>query len=192
MEKCLLYIKHNLKPLWKAIERCNELALRTLYHRQLAKIERRYRDPVETNNGFRYRLITPDDADMLCALLSKLDKDYVKFFNPHGFTREELRNVLTSKNLLTFGYFHNAALVGYFMLRLFVGKKAFLGYVVDPSCAGRGIGRDMVKILYGIASKLGWGAYATISEQNIASLKLHTHQVVKRLANNYILVKFID
>jgi RimJ/RimL family protein N-acetyltransferase len=192
MGKFLLYIKHNLKPIWKVIEHCNEIALKIMYHRQIAELENRYGGFTETSGGFCYRLIGPEDADKLHSLLAKLDKDYTKFFNPHGFTREELRNVLTSKNLLTFGYFQNSALVGYFMLRLFVGGKTFLGYVLDPLYAGRGIGRDMVRILYGIASDLGWEAYATISEHNIASLKLHKYKVVKKLTNNYILVRYID
>lgn len=192
MEKILLYIKHNLKPLWKVIERCNELALKVLYYKQFTALEDQYRDYIHTNNKFHYRLITPNDADMLYDLLSKLDKDYVKFFNPHGFNRDELKRVLKSKNLITFGYFYDTELVGYFMLRLFVGKKAFLGYVVSPFYSGRGIGKDMVRILYGIACSLSWDAYATISKNNIASIKLHNYQIVKKLPNEYVLLKYID
>lgn len=192
MEKILLYIKHNLKPLWKVIERCNEFALKIMYHKQLIELQNQYRNPIETNNGFHYRLITRDDVDKLYGLLSGLDEDHVKFFNPHGFTCDDLKQVLQSKHLLTFGYFYKKEQVGYFFLRLFAGKKAFLGYVVAPLYSGRGIGKDMVRVLCGIAGRLGWDAYATISERNIASLKLHNYKVVKKLPNDYVLLKYID
>lgn len=192
MEKILLYIKHNLKPLWKVIEHCNELALKVLYRRQLAEIEKTYRNCTATNTEFHYRLIARDDVDKLHGLLSRLDSDHVRFFNPHGFTHDDLTQVLHSKNLVTFGYFYNKELVGYFFLRLFVGKKAFLGYVVKPDHGGRGIGKDMVRILCGIARSFGWTAHATISDKNIASLKLHNYRVVKKLPNDYVLIKYID
>lgn len=190
MEKILLYIKHNLKPLWKIIERCNELYLKVVHKKQLSVLKEKYRNPTATNDEFQYRLITGDDLDALYGLLSKLDKDYVKYFNPHSFEYDDLRYVLKSQNFLTFGYFCGTTLVGYFMLRLFGNKKAFTARVVDPVYNGKGIGKDMAKIMYRMANELGWGAYGTASEKNIASLKTHNYEIVKKLPNGFILIKY--
>lgn len=190
MEKILLYIKHNLKPLWKVIERCNALFLKVIHRKQIAVLEGNYRDFRATNNEFQYRLITPADLEILYGLLSKLDKDYVKYFNPHSFDYQDLKYVLKSKNFLTLGYFYNQQLVGYFMLRLFANKKAFTSRVVDPDFNGKGIGKDMARIMYRMANELGWGAYGTASEKNIASLKTHNFEIVKKLPNGYILIKY--
>jgi len=190
MEKLLLYIKHNLKFLWRIIEFFNSLLLNIVHRKKITTIKQNYSDYIDTNNGFQFRLITSEDLDRLYSLLSKLDKHYVKYFNPHAFDRESLKYVLKSNNFLTFGYFHNKKLVGYFMLRLFANSKAFTSRVVDSDFSGRGIGKDMAKIMYRMANELDWGVFATISEENIASLKTHNYKVVKKLPNGYILIKF--
>ena len=190
MEKLLIYIKHHVKPLWKLIESCNERYLKILHKKQLSALEERYSILAATNNEFQYRLITVDDLDGLYGLLSKLDKDYVKYFNPHGFGYDELKYVLQSINFLTFGYFYNNQLVGYFMLRLFGNKKVFTARVVDPAFNGKGVGKDMARIMYRMANELGWGAYGTACLKNIASLKTHNYEIVKKLSNEFVFLKF--
>lgn len=189
MEKILLYIKHNAKPLWKFIERCNELVLTLKYRKQFAELEGQYRNETDTNNEFQFRLITADDVGILYGLLAKLEEDYVKLFKPHSFDRDELSYVLRSRNFLTFGYFYKQQLIGYFMLRLFANKKTFLANLVDPAFNGKGIGKDMVKIMYQIVNMLGWNAYATISEKNIAALKTINYIIIKKLPNDYLFIK---
>ena len=61
----------------------------------------------------------------------------------------------------------------------------------DRECInGKGIGKDMVKIMYRIVNWLGWDAYATISGKNPAALKTFNYIIVKKLPNDYILVKY--
>ena len=47
----------------------------------------------------------------------------------------------------------------------------------------------MVKIMYRIVNRLGWDAYATISEKNLAALKTINYIILKKLPNEYMLIK---
>jgi len=192
VEKILLYIKHNLKVVWTLIEFCNEVCLKIIYKKQFALLKEQHYSLRSTNNEFQYRRITIADQEMLQKFLDFQEKDRIKYFNPHSFTSGGLRAVLKSGNYVTFGYFFENQLIGYFFMRLFVNKKIFLGYIVDSNYAGKKIGKDMVRIMYRLAKSLGWEAYATIAKQNLPSLKLHKHEVVKQLPNEYMLVRLID
>ena len=190
MEKLFIFIKHNLKGLWNIIEFLNGITLAFLYRKKIIALGEKYASYTGTNRDFQFRLLTINDLDMLSGFLQSLGKDYIKYFNPHGFDRKALTRVLTTKNYLPFGYFHNDKLIGYFMLRLFANRRAFTGRVVDPEYNGRGIGKDMARKMYGMANELNWGVFGTASEKNLASLKTHNYEVVKKLPNGYLLIKY--
>lgn len=196
MEKLLIYIKHNFGFLWKVIESINTILINLLYRNKIENTLGKYKSNVPVKGIFYVRHLNKDDLDVLFEMLNKLDKSVLKFFKPHGFDRVTLQNILNNSGFVKLGYFDgsNNKLVGYFILRLFANKKCFSGRLVHPDYQGKGIGKEMVKILHCSAKQIGFNLYSTISKENMASLNslkvANDFTVEKELANGFILIKF--
>lgn len=193
MVRLLIYLKRKMPFLWRIVEHANHLLLGMLYSRKLRKARDSYSDMGE-RHGLNCRMLAPDDTGRLHAFLSGLDEEEFAFFKPHPFTRRALRKVLGKNLYLPLGVFDGESLAGYFFLRLFFNRKAFIGLIVRPEFQGKGIGTGMIRILLDLSEEIGFVTYSTISLKNEASFKSHDKNgnmsVVKKLDDGYVLVKF--
>lgn len=140
------------------------------------------------------RALTLEDLDTFEAFFSKFTDDYLVFFKPHGFSRNELRSILKKPYYLLYGLFVDGEIVGYAILKLFWGRKAFRGRLVAQDWGGRKVGHYLSKYINWQCGELGFRARSTISKKNHASLKSHEvkghYTVLSELADDYMLIEF--
>jgi GNAT superfamily N-acetyltransferase len=138
------------------------------------------------------RPLETEDVALLTEFLAAMPEEHLRFFHPHGFGAREVERVLRSRAFMTYGLFVSGELVGYALLKLSPMGSAFLGRLVDPSHAGRGVGRFLARYLYWQAALARLRAHSTISRQNAASLRSHeaVYRIVAELPNDYLLIEF--
>ncbi len=140
------------------------------------------------------RYITVDDANALIDMLDGVDEDHLKYFHPHGLDAKSIPAILRRQDIMTYGLFIDDKMYAYAILKLFPTGKAYLGRLVAPEMAGKGIGKFLAKYLYYQASLLEFQVCSTISQKNLASLKSHQavrpYQVVSKLPDDYLLIKY--
>ncbi|MCP5109169.1 MAG: hypothetical protein GY950_37660 [bacterium] len=194
MEKLLLYIKHHIKFLWRFLESLNAAALKIRFGKRINAVKEKHRGVTTIGDNFQYRLLSRSDLDSLHAFLNSLDKSYLTFFSPHGFDKKTLARILKTSVYIPLGWFSEGRLVGYFFLRLFANKKAFTGRVVAADFQGRGIAKDMARILYRSSDEMDFDVFGTMSRKNLSSYHSHKavsdFKIVKELSNDYMLVQY--
>ncbi|MBK8852973.1 MAG: GNAT family N-acetyltransferase [Saprospiraceae bacterium] len=120
---------------------------------------------------YTFRKIEKKDLVNLSVLLS--NESNLEFFNPHKFDTSSLMVLFKNPSFLMMGVFDGERLAGYFFLRFFANKKAFIGRMVSSDYQRLGIAKEMSRILYGITWKMGFKCLTTISEDNKAIFDLH-------------------
>ncbi|MFA6636516.1 MAG: GNAT family N-acetyltransferase [Candidatus Omnitrophota bacterium] len=191
MTAVFIWIKHNYRILWRLVEAVNSFLLGLFFGRKLEGVKRAN---ARKNLSFGYlRILRIDDAERVACFLECVTEAEKKVFDPHKFGLSDIKKVLQSRGYLAFGFFDNDKLAGYFFLRLFFLKKAFIGRYLTEGFRGKGIGKESSIFLCNVGENLGFKIYSTISKDNFASLGSHrsTGQmtVVKELPNNYVLVR---
>jgi len=140
------------------------------------------------------RPLTVDDLGTLHDFLETQPEDHLRYFRPHGFDRVALRRVLASQAFLNYGLFVGDRLAAYALLKVAPTGSAFRGRLVGNGWTGLGLGRFISEYIYWQASEAGLRARATISRNNIASLKSldgpEGWKVIANLPNNYLLIEF--
>ena len=97
---------------------------------------------------------------------------------------------------MMFGVFKQdtGELCGYFMMRFFVNRKCFVGFLVDVEARGQGIAGKMGRVMLDICWDNHFTALATVSRKNEAAIqayrKLNNFSVQKELPNDYICIKY--
>jgi len=194
MEKFLIFIKHNLKPLWKIIELGNGLLFSLFYKpgliRQLPEVFCEFAKP-----PFTYRKLKLPDATSLCSLIAEQPPSDLEYFHPHGFDLKSITKQFKNRSFLMMGAFDKEKMVGYFFLRFFANRDCFVGRLIDKDYRGKGIGQVMNNIMYETAWRIDFRCLSTISRDNIAVMRAHaknpTMIVRKELKDNYLLVEFV-
>ncbi len=193
MMRVLIYIKHNVIIVWRMIELVNSLLVKILYKNRISRVLSLHSHTI-VNDNFVTRPLIAGDVDLLYAMINSLNSDIFKFFKPHKFDKKSIERILKDDSYIKFGYFKKNKIIGYFILRLFVNKKAFIGRLVHPEYQGKGLSKEMAKILYCVAKLINFKVYSTISKKNLASLKSHKSlndfKVIKELNDSYILIQF--
>ena len=134
------------------------------------------------------------DVPGLTAFLAAMPEEHLQFFHPHGFEPHELERVVGSRAFMTYGLFVAGEFAAYALLKLSPTGSAFIGRLVAPDYAGKGVGRFLSRYLYWQAAVARLRARSTISRKNAASLRSHQavaqFRVVTELPNNYLLIEF--
>lgn len=183
-------IKNSCPWLWNAIESLNGLLIKLFYGRKLNK-------SIEDSLGYEYqhtyRKLNINDSEKLVKFIKEQPIGFDKFFKPHSFDNVTYRRVLSCGTYVLIGCFDEDRLVGYCFIRFFINKSAFRGKIVDKEYQGRGIAKQMGLIMSKVASNAGFKVYATISKDNVASLKSAKYgssiEVIKELPDNYLYVE---
>jgi L-amino acid N-acyltransferase YncA len=129
------------------------------------------------------------DAAELSLFLNSFGEEDLKFFRPHGFEPEEIQSVLKMGFFMLYGLFVDGEIKGYCLLKLYPGRKAYLGTILSDSLRGCGLGKYMSSYLRWQASLIDFRLRATISKDNVSSFRSHESlgaiSVVCELPNNY-------
>lgn len=184
-------IKKRFPWLWNVVEFINGVLIRLCYGRSINTAISRSLD--NTSSSYLYRKLTSKDAFILADFISQQPSGFDTFFKPHGFTAKDFKRVLTNGTFILIGVFDSDKLIGYCFIRFFINKSAFRGKIVDKEYQGRGIAKQMGLIMSKIASNAGFRVYATISKDNVASLKSAKYgssiEIIKELPDNYLYVE---
>lgn len=187
----LKFIKNSCPWIWNFIEFCNGLLVRLFYGR---KIDNAIASALcNIGSEYAYKRLSKIHVEQLVEFISQQPSGFDTFFKPHGFTAKDFKRVLTNGTFILIGAFDNDKLIGYCFIRFFINKSAFRGKIVDKEYQGRGIAKQMGLILSKVASNAGFRVYATISKDNVASLKSAKYgssiEVIKELPDNYLYVE---
>ncbi len=194
MERFLLFIKHNVRFLWRIIEWGNGILFSLLYRSRLEKVLSGVFEEV-TESRYNFRKLAQADINGLHLLLNSQDEGDLDYFKPHRFDIKSLERQLKIPSFLMMGAFDGEKMAGYFFLRFFANKKCFVGRLTDKDYRGKGIGRTMNRIMYETAWRMGFRCLSTISRNNTLVMKAHAENrnmvVLKELAGDYMLVEFV-
>jgi hypothetical protein len=185
-------IKSSCPRIWNVIEWGNGLMIRVFYGKRIDEAVARNSAFV---GGYDYRRLTKIDAVSLSEFISRQPEGFDKFFKPYSFDERTFRRLLGNGSYLFVGAYDGDTLVAYCFVRLFVNKSAFRGYIVDSSYQGKGISKQMGKIMTNFADEIGFRSFATISKANVASLKSQKAgaevRVVRELQDDYLYVEIV-
>ena len=194
MERFLLFIKHNVRFLWRIIEWGNGILFSLLYRSRLEKVLSGVFEEV-TESRYNFRKLAQADINGLHLLLNSQDEGDLDYFKPHRFDIKSLERQLKIPSFLMMGAFDGEKMAGYFFLRFCANKKCFVGRLTDKDYRGKGIGRTMNRIMYETAWRMGFRCLSTISRNNTLVMKAHAENrnmvVLKELAGDYMLVEFV-
>ena len=184
-------IKNSCPWIWNFIEFCNGLLVRCFHGR---KIDRAIDAALsQVDSEYAYKRLSKSHVEQLVQFISRQPSGFDTFFKPHGFTEKDFKRVLTNGTFILIGVFDCSHLVGYCFIRFFINKSAFRGKIVDKEYQGRGIAKQMGLIMSKVASNAGFRVYATISKDNVASLKSAKYgssiKIIKELPDNYLYVE---
>lgn len=194
MEKILIFVKHNMRFVWRMVEGLNNLLFMLLYKKKVNRVVpsvlRKHQQEF-----LEFRQLHAQDALLLFGLINSQNSSDLKYFSPHGFDLVSITSQLKKESFLMMGVFDADAMVGYFFLRFFSNKKCFVGRLIDKDYRGQRIGLAMNNIMYQISWDMGFRCLSTISKNNSAIIKAHKRNsamiILKELQNDYLLVEFV-
>jgi uncharacterized protein (DUF3820 family) len=195
MEKLAYLIKQRFPALFRVIETLARAATVLWFgcsrDRALANAR------IEGTVGGRPAVIRPlgvADVAKLTGFLAAMPEEHLRFFHPHGFSASEVERILRSRAFMTYGLFVADEFVAYALLKLSPTGSAFIGRLVAPGHAAKGVGRFLSRYLYWQAAVACLRARSTISKKNAASLRSHQavtqFRIVSELPNDYLLIEF--
>ena len=189
-----MFIKHNVRFLWRIIEWGNGILFSLIYRSRLEEVLRGVFEEV-TDSRYNFRKLAQADINGLHLLLNSQDEGDLDYFKPHRFDIKSLERQLKIPSFLMMGAFDGEKMAGYFFLRFFANRKCFVGRLTDKDYRGKGIGQVMNRIMYETAWRMGFRCLSTISRNNTLIMKAHAGNsnmvVLKELAGDYMLVEFV-
>ncbi len=191
--KIVYSIKNKVPFLYSLIELCKKVYIYIFYSSQIKRmlITARIDGSIGGKSGF-IRSVIKEDAEKLHEFFQNIPEDYLTYFHPHGFELKSLNQVIKSIDTLTYGLFMDESIIAYCLLKLFPGKKAYVGFLVSEDITGKGIGTFLIRYLYWQCYLLNFKPYSTVNENNITSLRAHQkarpYKIVDKLNNGYILI----
>lgn len=194
LTRILLYIKHNFKFIWRLIDLTNGHIFRLLYSRRINAANEVTLSQYFLE-GYKFRRLNKSDLISLFDLFDREKKEYLKYFQPHGFDKTSLIRTFLNRSIIMMGVFEDNKLIGYFFLRCFINRKCFVGRYVSEDYRGKGIGLIMNQIMYNTAWKSGFRCLSTISKKNKLVVSAHAHnknmKLIRELENDYLIVEFV-
>lgn len=193
MVKLLLAIKHAFPWLWNVAEYINGLIFSLITRRvfDLAAVMIKNEAP----DGYQFSMVKEEEIPSLSSFLTAIPDDSLKYFTPHSFKEKALRRLWRNPSFLMMKATkkEDGTITGYFFLRCFFVGVSVAGLIVGDEYRNHGIGTAMWESLMRISKKLKFRMFATISKDNIPSLKscgnVNEMVVRKRMRNGYMLVE---
>ncbi|MBQ8501357.1 MAG: GNAT family N-acetyltransferase [Bacteroides sp.] len=184
-------IKDKCTFLWNAVEWGNAFLFVLKYKSKLIGVPQILESV--SNDTFSIRKTEESDAKMLETFFAEQPESTFEFFKPHGFDEKSILKVLKNKAFQTFVVTEGDEIVGYFFLRSFINGKCFRGRITDYKLRGRGVGKMMARAFELVAVHEGLRMFASISPENLASLKsakaVSDIRIIKTLENGYYYIE---
>lgn len=193
MISTLLKIKKRYPQLWNIVENINGIFFLFLYHKRIHACLKQNLEKIKDN--YSYRFLENADLNALQYFFSTQDKDQFKYFKPHNFDMNTLKRLMKNPSFFMMGVFDDKKLIGYFFLRCFINKQCFTGRIIDISYQGRGISKEMGRILLHSAWESKFRVFGTASIENIRSLasykSIDDFKIISELENGYIYFEYL-
>lgn len=117
------------------------------------------------------RMADVNDAGPLEGFFARQPEESYKWFRPHGFDEETLRDLLRRKSYIIYVVEEKDEIIGYAFLRCFFNGKCFLGKMVDVNHQGKGVCTKLCVVGMNMVETLGWRMFESINKENIGSMK---------------------
>ncbi len=195
MIRFLLFIKHHLAFLWSIAEWCNGLIISIIYKNKISDTAKKICEDY-TKKDLVVCLAQKTDIADLSVFFYKQPEESYRFFRPHAFDEKTLLKLWKNPSFFLFVVKDkdNHQIAGYFMIRFFANRKAFVGFLVGDEFQGRGIAKQMCCIALRICWKNNFRTFATVSKDNTKALaayrKINDFTILKELPNNYFYIEY--
>lgn len=189
--RLLKHVKRRLPFVWQIIEFCNGIAVTLFYGDKIHKVTNTFLPIGET---LIYRGLTLNDLPALEKMLLTQPKGFDLYFKPHNFNEKTLKKLLNNPAFLMLGAFEGEKIIGYFFIRFFANHTAFRGKMVDKKYQGKGIAKEMGRIMTEIALGADFRLFATISKLNYGSMMssaaVNNIKIIRELPDNYVHIEY--
>ena len=186
-------IKNSCPWIWNVIENCNGFVVGLLYGEKIKKAANVALQDIE--GFYKYRTLNVEDTTCIMELIERQPEGFDRFFKPHAFDLKTFRKVLKNHTYSLIGCFDEKKLIGYCFIRFVANKSAYRGKIVDSAYQGRGIAKQMGIIMTKIALDAGFRLFATISKNNVASMKssnaVNDIRIIKELPDDYVYIEYL-
>ena len=188
-------IRYRFPAIYRTLNTLAGWITANLYHRSIsAALQQAYVEGKVKGEKSWVNVIGIEHVELLENLVKTIPQDYLTFFHPHGMDHQSLEQVLKNRAVLTYGIIRRGELIAYVLLKLFPGRKAYIGRLVRPEYAGIGLGKFLSRYLCWQCYLMDFRPYSTIHPDNVASLKSHAavrpYTVVEVLHNGFYLIRF--
>lgn len=190
----LLFIKHHLSFLWGIAEWCNGLCFSIVYKNRIAENSKKICDNY-SKNGLTFCCLKKTDIAELASFFNNQPEESYRYFKPHAFDKKTLTRLWNNPSFFQFIVKDKKNQIeGYFLIRFFINKKAFVGFLVGNQFQGRGIAKQMCHIALKICWENHFHTFATVSKENTKALaayrKINDFTIHKELSDNYIYIEY--
>lgn len=194
MMRLLLFIKHHLGFLWSIAEFGNGLLFRVLFGK---KFEESVRSACAEFSGgeITFRPVHDVDIAPLSAFFHSQPDESYRYFRPHAFDERTLRRLWKNPSFFQMlAVTADERIAGYFMIRCFVNRQSFAGFLVGQDFRGRGIAKKMCRIIFKICWPNRFRTFATVSKKNGSALaayrSINDFKILKELPDDYIYIEY--
>lgn len=192
----LLFLKRHFPSVWGIAEWGNGLLFRFTSGRRLEasalRICKRHSD-----GAWSFRPLESADIPRLAAFFAEQPEESYRYFRPHGFDAKSLKRLWRNPAFLPMlAICPTGEIAGYFMIRFFCNREAFVGFLVGTSFQGRGLAGRMCRITFNICRANHFRAFATVSAKNERALAAYRRvcgiRVVKQLPDDYLCIEYVQ
>ena len=194
MIRILLFIKHHFSFLWSIAEWCNGLVFSLIYKNKLSGTANRICEEY-SKNDLLFCCLNQSDIAPLAAFFQEQPEETYRYFKPHAFDEKTLAKLWSNPAFFQFVVKNqNNQIAGYFLIRFFVNRKAFVGFLVGEVFQGRGIAKQMCRIALKICWESNFRTFATVSRDNTKAIaayrSINDFTIHKELPDNYIYIEY--
>lgn len=128
--------------------------------------------------NLEFRILKSEDSEFLSLFFKEMiNNGDNKYFNPHGFSKEDAINICNYDGLdVYYAAFRGAEIIGYGILRGWAEgyQTPSLGIAIGKSARGLGLGRTMMCFLHSAAKVRGAKKIRlTVYKENAIAKKLY-------------------
>ena len=192
--RILIFIKHHLTFLWSLAEWFNGLCFSVAYKNKVSETAEMVCEEY-SNDVLSFRCVEQADIANLADFFTAQPEESYRYFKPHAFDEKTLHKLWKNSSFSQFIVkTSDNQIAGYFLIRFFVNKKAFVGFLVGDKFQGRGIAKQMCRIALKICWENQFRTFATVSKENTRALatyrRINDFTVLKELSDNYIYIEY--
>lgn len=189
-------IKLRYPVVWNWVEDINGILLDKFRSRRMSDIKKEILIFPLGHSGLVFKDAKKADIPIIVEFLNHLSAEDVAHFRPFPFTDRSLGHVISCSTYQVYLAMSGKELVGLFFLRFFINQQCYLGFAVNSSYRGKGIGRKMIQVMVSAVKCSGFQLMSTVCADNQASIKAHMaaaqFEIVSHLSSDEIVLRLKD